>query len=118
MAILKQGDDGKNVIPLTIKDKTSLHNYYMPFVKGGGLFIPNLTEYELGDEASIVLDLMEESDELVFSGVVVWVAKKGVKSPHTAGIGVRFNDPDNVVKDKIETYLTGSLTSTETTATM
>ena len=118
MAILTQGEDRKNVIALKIKDKASLHSYYMPFIKGGGLFIPNLTEYELGDRASIALTLMEEADELAFTGIVVWVAKKGVKSPHKVGVGVRLDDPNNTVKDKIERYLTGSLTSTDTTFTM
>lgn len=49
MGKLGRGGAKKTMIALTIKDKIVLHNYYMPFVKHGGLFITNRTEYELGD---------------------------------------------------------------------
>ncbi len=112
-------DGGKeDVITLTIKDKASLHNCYMPFINGGGLFIPNHTDYDLGDEVSVELTVMDELEIVRVTGEVVWVAKKGVKNPHVPGIGLQLNDPDNLVKDKIETYLAGSLTSSDMTATM
>ena len=113
-----RSSDEKTMITLTIKDKVALHNYYMPFIKGGGLFIPNRTEYDLGDEVFILLNLMDESEKIPVAGKVVWVAKKGVKSPHHPGVGVQFIDPDNIAKDKIETYLAGTLGSLDTTATM
>ena len=118
MAISDKGSDGEAVIALTIKDKVSLHKYYMPFIKGGGLFIPNRRGYELGDDVSIVLNLMGEQEKIPVRGKVVWIAKEGVKNPHVAGIGIQFNDPGNVAKDKIETCMTGMLGSPETTATM
>ena len=118
MTISEKGNNKETVVTLTIKDKVALHNYYMPFIKGGGLFIPNRTEYDLGDEVFILLNLMDESEKVPVAGKVVWVAKKGVKSPHHPGVGVQFIDPDNIAKDKIETYLTGTLGSLDTTATM
>ncbi len=54
---------------------------------------------------------MDESEKIPVAGRVVWIAKKGVKSPHTPGVGIQFSDPDNIAKDKIETYLAGSLGS-------
>ncbi|MEP6940649.1 MAG: pilus assembly protein PilZ, partial [Rudaea sp.] len=30
----------QGILPLAIRDKNSLYNAYMPFVKGGGLFVP------------------------------------------------------------------------------
>ena len=60
---------------------------------------------------------MDESEKIPVAGKVVWIAKKGVKSPHTPGLA--FNsDPDNIAKDKIETYLAGSIGSANATATM
>ena len=106
------------MIALTIKDKVFLHNYYMPFLQNGGLFIANRTEYEIGDDVFILLNLMDESEKIPVAGKVVWIAKKGVKSPLTPGVGVQFSDPDNVAKDKIETYLVGSIGSANATATM
>lgn len=118
MGKLARGGAKKTMIAFTIKDKVVLHNYYMPFIKHGGLFIPNRTEYELGDDVFILLNLMDETEKIPVAGRVVWIARKGVKSPHTPGVGIQFSDPDNIAKDKIETYLAGSLNSANSTATM
>jgi type IV pilus assembly protein PilZ len=118
MGKLARGGAKKTMIALTIKDKVVLHSYYMPFVKNGGLFIANRTEYELGDDVFILLNLMDETEKIPVAGKVIWIARKGVKSPHQPGVGVQFSDPDNVAKDKIETYLVGALGSVNSTATM
>ena len=118
MVKLARGGAKKAMIALKIKDKVVLHNYYMPFIKNGGLFIANRTEYELGDDVFILLNLMDKSEKIPVSGKVVWIAKKGVKSPHTPGGGIQFSDPDNIAKDEIETYLAVSLGSANATATM
>ena len=118
MGKLARGGAKKTMIACTIKDKVALHNYYMPFIKHGGLFINNRTDYELGDDVFILLNLMDETEKIPVAGKVVWIAKKGVKSPHTPGVGIQFTDPDNIAKDKIETYLAGSLGSANSTATM
>ena len=118
MGKLTRGGAKKTMIALTIKDKVVLHNYYMPFVKNGGLFIANRTEYDIGDDVFILLNLMDETEKIPVAGKVVWIAKKGVKSPHTPGVGIQFSDPDNVAKDKIETYLVGSIGTASVTATM
>ena len=106
------------ILSLTIKDKAVLYSAYMPFLDNGGLFVPTNKAYSLGDEVFMLLTLMDESEKIPVAGKVVWIAKKGVKSPHTPGVGVQFSDPDNVAKDKIETYLVGSIGSANATATM
>ena len=108
----------REMIALTIKDRAALHNCYMPFIRHGGLFVANHTEHALGDEVSILLDLMDEPEKIPVVGKVVWVAGKGVKSPHTPGIGVQFSDADGIAKDKIETLLAGAPESAQATATM
>ena len=40
----------QGILSLAIKDKGALYNAYMPFVKGGGLFVPTAKRYNLGDE--------------------------------------------------------------------
>ena len=55
MGSLARGGAKKTMIALTIKDKVVLHNCYMPFIRNGGLFIANRTEYELGDDVFILL---------------------------------------------------------------
>ncbi|HJN50008.1 MAG: PilZ domain-containing protein [Pseudomonadales bacterium] len=118
MGRLGRGGAKKSMLAMTIKDKAVLFSMYMPFVKNGGLFLSNKVEYTLGEEVFILLNLMDETEKIPLAGKVIWVAKKGVKSPHTAGVGIQFTDPDNLAKDKIETYLAGSLNSTNSTHTM
>ena len=113
-----RGGAKKTMIGLTIKDKVVLHNYYMPFIKNGGLFIANRTEYELGDDVFILLDIMDEAEKITLAGKVVWIATKSVKRPHTPGVGIQFSDPDNIARGKIGTYLAGSLGSSNSTSTM
>lgn len=108
MAKLARRRGKKTMIALSIRDRAALHDCYMPFVRNGGLFIAGGTEYRLGDEVLVLLDLMDEPEKIPIAGKVVWVAGKGVKSPHAPGVGVQFSDPDNIVKDKIETRLAGS----------
>ena len=77
MGRLARGGAKKTMIALTIKDKVVLHNYYMPFIKNGGLFIANRTEYDVGDDVFILLYLMDESEKIPVAGKVAWIAKKG-----------------------------------------
>ncbi|MRI35215.1 pilus assembly protein PilZ [Endozoicomonas sp. OPT23] len=104
------------ILSLTIKDSSSLYSSYMPFINGGGLFIPTSREYNLGDEVFIRLTLMDEADKLPVPGKVVWITPQG--SSRMAGIGVQFTDPTDTVRTKIETYLAGALKSDRETSTM
>ncbi len=112
------GGAGKGILSLTIKDKAVLYAAYMPFVQGGGLFIPTNKKYRLGDEVFMLLTLMEEAEKLPLAGKVIWMTTMGAQGNRAAGIGVQFNDPDNIVQRKIETYLAGSLESDRATHTM
>ena len=104
------------ILSLTIKDSSSLYSSYMPFINGGGLFIPTSRQYNLGDEVFIRLTLMDEADKLPVPGKVVWITPQG--SSRMAGIGVQFTDPTDTVRTKIETYLAGALKSDRGTSTM
>ena len=106
------------ILSLTIKDKAVLYAAYMPFVKNGGLFIPTAKEYNLGDEVFMLLNLMDEPEKIPVAGKVIWVTPKGAQGNRAAGIGVQFNDQDDVANRKIETYLAGSLESDRLTHTM
>jgi type IV pilus assembly protein PilZ len=54
----------QGILSLAIKDKGALYNAYMPFVRGGGLFVPTAKKYNLGDEVFILLTLMDDKDRL------------------------------------------------------
>ena len=109
---------GGGILSPVMKDKAVLYAAYMPFLQGGGLFIPSTKAYKLGDDVFMLLALMDEPEKLPVAGKVVWITPKGAQGNRAAGIGVQFNDPDNTVQRKIETYLAGLLESDRATYTM
>ncbi len=109
---------GGGILCPVMKDKAVLYAAYMPFLQGGGLFIPSTKSYKLGDDVFMLLALMDEPEKMPVAGKVVWITPKGAQGNKAAGIGVQFNDPDNTVQRKIETYLAGSLESDRATYTM
>ena len=70
--MLKKGAAPRQgILSLTIKDKSALYAAYMPFVKGGGLFIPTTKPYHLGDEVFLLLSLMDEAERIPVAGRIV-----------------------------------------------
>lgn len=114
------GGPRQGILSLAIKDKGALYLAYMPFVRGGGLFVPTTRPYQLGDEVFILLTLMDEKDRLPVAGRVVWVTPQGAQGNRAAGIGVQFNEGSDgeAVRTKIETMLAGTLNSDRNTHTM
>ncbi|TXK65872.1 PilZ domain-containing protein [Alkalisalibacterium limincola] len=110
----------QGILSLAIKDKSALYNAYMPYVKGGGIFVPTTKRYMLGDEVFILLTLMEDKDRLPVAGKVIWVTPPGAQGNRAAGIGVQFADTNEgeTVRGKIETLLAGTLTADKPTHTM
>jgi len=108
----------QGILSLTIKDKSVLYAAYMPFIKNGGLFIPTSKQYQLGDEVFMLLKLMDEPEKIPVAGKVVWVTPKGAQGNKVAGVGVQFNDEDDIARNKIETYLAGAIKSDRMTHTM
>ncbi|MCF5990217.1 PilZ domain-containing protein, partial [Xanthomonas perforans] len=93
---------------------------YMPFVKGGGIFVPTPKRYMLGDEVFLLLTLPDSSERLPVAGKVIWTTPAGAQGNRAAGIGVQFPDgPEGeAVRNKIETLLAGLTTSDKPTHTM
>ncbi len=108
------------VLSLSIKEKSALFAAYMPFVKGGGLFIPTTKSYKMGEEVFMLLTLMEDPVKLPVSGKVVWVTPTGAHGSRTQGVGVQFafNESGKAAQHKIEGLLGGSLKSVRPTHTM
>ena len=109
----------QGILSLTIKDKSALYAAYMPFIKGGGLFIPTKKSYRVGEEVFMLLTLMEEAERVPVAGKVIWITPAGAEGNRTAGIGVQFSDRDDgVAQKKIEAHLAGALGSDRATHTM
>jgi len=109
----------QGILSLTIKDKSALYAAYMPFIQGGGLFIPTKKDYSLGDEVFMLLSLMDEPEKIPVAGKIVWITPVGAQGNRAAGIGVQFSDQDDgAARNKIETYLAGALEADRPTHTM
>lgn len=108
------------VLSLSIKEKPALYAAYMPFLKGGGIFIPTTRQYRLGDEVFMLLSLMDDPNKIPVAGNVVWITPAGAQGTKTQGIGVQFSDNESGVaaRNKIEGLLGGSMKSTRPTHTM
>ncbi len=110
----------QGILSLAVKDKAALYNAYMPFMKGGGIFVPTPKRYFLGDEVFLLLTLPESTERLPVAGKVVWVTPVGAQGARTAGIGVQFPDSSDgeAIKNRIETILAGTLSADKPTHTM
>lgn len=107
------------VLSLAIKDRNALYAAYMPFLKGGGIFIPSARPYKLGEEVFLLLSLMDSKEKIPVAGHVVWITPKGAQSGRTAGIGVQFSEKDSgLARSRIEAALGGALNSERPTHTM
>ncbi len=107
------------VLSLAIKEKAALYGAYMPFIKGGGLFIPTTKPFKIGEEVFMLLSLVDDPVKLKVVGNVVWVMHVA-QNNRPQGIGVQFNEKDGgiEVKNKIEAILAGTLKAARPTHTM
>ena len=71
------------VLSLNIREKAALYAAYMPFLKGGGIFIPTSRSYALGEEVFMLLSLMDDPNRIAVQGKVVWITPEGVQGSRT-----------------------------------
>ena len=107
-----------SVMSLAIKDRAGLYAAYMPFVQGGGIFVPGARTCQLGDEVFLLLTLMQDDTRYPVAGKVAWISPAG--STRTAGIGVQFPDDETGirVKRRIEELLGTALGASRPTHTI
>ena len=107
------------VLSLAIKEKSALYAAFMPYIKGGGLFIPTNKAYKIGEEVFMLLSLVDEPVKFKVVGKVVWTTPTASAS-RPQGIGVQFSEKDGglEVRNKIESILGGTLKSNRATHTM
>ncbi|MFA7664743.1 MAG: PilZ domain-containing protein [Burkholderiaceae bacterium] len=107
------------VLQLAFKEKAALYAAYMPFIDGGGLFVPTTRPANLGDEIYLVIQLIDDPNRLPVTGKIVWITPAG--SPgRQQGIGVQFpkDEVGAQLRDRIETLLGGTLRASRPTHTI
>jgi type IV pilus assembly protein PilZ len=96
------------------KNENELYLAFMPFIKGGGLFIRTKAVYEMGASVSLSVQLLNEPDTYLIEGKVVWITPKGAQGNKPMGIGVQFTGENSRhFCNKIESSLAGMLKSTQ-----
>lgn len=105
-------------INCTFETENALHHAYMPFIKGGGLFIRTKTPLMLNSRVNLTVQLLDESDTYTIEGKVIWITPLGAQGGKPTGMGIQFIGENRAVCNKIETYLAGMLKSIQPTDTM
>jgi type IV pilus assembly protein PilZ len=108
-----------SVISLAIREKAALYAAYMPFVQGGGIFVPTNRAANLGDDLYLLLTLLEDSTKFAVPGKVAWMTPPG-STGRQQGLGIQFarNDAGEQVRAKIEELIGGALRSSRPTHTL
>jgi type IV pilus assembly protein PilZ len=109
-----------SVIQLAIKEKAALYAAYIPLFTEGGIFIPSVRDYKLGDDVYVLLTLPEDTQRYPVAGKVAWVTPGRASGNRTQGVGVRFpnDEKSRLLKIKIEEILGAHLASDRPTQTI
>ncbi|MDR1229328.1 MAG: PilZ domain-containing protein [Azoarcus sp.] len=109
-----------SVLSLSINSKSALYAAYMPYLIGGGIFLPTSKHYSLGDEVFLMMQLMDDPAKHPVTGTVVWITPAGAQRNKAQGVGVQFasDETGRMVRHKIEQILAGHLNSNRPTHTL
>lgn len=109
-----------SVIQLAIREKAALYAAYIPLFIEGGVFIPSVRDYKLGDDVYVLLTLPDDIQRYPVAGKVAWVTPARASGNRTQGVGVRFpnDEKSRLLKIKIEEILGVHLASDRPTQTI
>ncbi|MCF6190079.1 MAG: PilZ domain-containing protein [Cocleimonas sp.] len=105
-AVVEEIKPQRTLLNLVLKDDAALHSSYMPFIRGGAIFVPTKdSSLVFGDEVVVSMQLQSNSKKLAIPGKVVWIAPKSCERG-TQGLGIQFAGTTKAkVKLIIETML-------------
>ena len=108
-----------SVISLAIREKGALYAAYMPFVQGGGLFVPTTRHANVGDDLYLILTLLDDATKFAVPGKVVWLTPPG-STGRQQGLGIQFGKTEagEQVRAKIEELIGAALKSSRPTHTV
>jgi type IV pilus assembly protein PilZ len=94
------------VISIAIRERAALQAAYMPFLLGGGLFVPTPRPAQLGDELYLILSLLDEPGRFAVPGTVAWITPAG-STGRPQGLGIRFapSEAAEQLRSRIEALL-------------
>ena len=102
------GKEAQNwMLSLELIEKTAASQLFMPYIKGGAVFVATTKEYQLGDSVYIILTVGEKKAKFDSNGHVVWINGLANRGDRPAGIGVQFPRDENgeAAKLAIENFI-------------
>ena len=125
MALESAGDSSQaaprtGVITLALRSKMELYQAWMPFLQGGGLFVPSARTHALGEEVFLLLAYLQEPTKIPLRGTVAWINPAHASGGRPQGIGVKVaSDPVwDELRKQIEVLLAGVVGSARPTHTI
>jgi type IV pilus assembly protein PilZ len=108
------------VMQLTFREKGALYAAYMPLLADGGLFVPTLRDYRLGDDIYLLLSLPDDPQRYPVAGKVAWITPANASGGRIQGVGVRFpnDEKTRALRVRIEEILGTSISSVKPTQTL
>ena len=106
------------LLQVNMHDRETLQNSYMPFIEGGGLFIPTKHPVKMGEEIFILATLPNQPQKIPITGKVVWISYKqsGIKPQ---GFGIQLTGEMGLqYKLEAEKILAGSMSTGRSSYTM
>ena len=114
------GGPRPSVIQLVFREKGALYAAFIPVFSEGGLFVPTLRDYRLGDDIYLLLSLPDDTQRYPVAGKVAWITPANASGGRTQGVGVRFpgDQKTRLLRLKIEEILGTSISSAKPTQTI
>ena len=106
------------LIQVNINYRATLHASYMPYILGGGLFVPSKNPVKMGDEVFVLAGLPDQSQKVPLTGKVIWISQKqnGIKPQ---GFAIQLTGQKGIYyKMEAEKLLAGSMSLDRPSFTM
>jgi len=98
------------VLNYTINDLLELSLSFMPFINGGGLFIPTQESFNLGDGIIVNLLLPGKKENIKIEGKVIWITPSNALHHVLPGIGIQFTGSNATsLSEQVQMFLDKSL---------
>lgn len=96
-----------DILHLEFKTPDELFKSYMPFINGGGLFIPCTDDFSAGRWLALQLRLPGDIAFTQVSGKVIWVTPAYAQNQRTQGVGIQLQTDAVALNKRIKVLLEG-----------
>lgn len=94
-----------DTLSLHITGREQFIQLWMPFLDGGGLFVPTRNRFSLGQTVTLQVRLPGNPELFTLQGDVAWLTPQGAQGNRPAGVGIRLGDECPALKLALERLL-------------